>query len=55
LESIQEATEKKKNKPYWTFLWFIKAYDVLNHKILPSKQGDYGIRGTANLWVKSHL
>lgn len=55
MESIQEVIEENKNKPYGTFLWFIKAHDVLNHKILLSKWDDYVIRGTANLWFKSHL
>jgi hypothetical protein len=33
----------------------MKAYDLLNHKVLLSKLSSYGIRGVTNLWFESYL
>jgi len=33
----------------------MKAYDVLNHRVLLSKLNSYGIRGVANLLSESYL
>ena len=38
-----------------TFIDLTKAYDVLNHKLLLEKLFYYGIRGSTNLWFRSHL
>jgi hypothetical protein len=32
-----------------------KAYDVINHEILPDKLDHYGIRGKTKLWLESYL
>jgi len=54
IQSTQEAIEKK-IESNWNFLDLTKAYDVLSHKVLLSKQHSYGIRGVANLWFESYL
>jgi phosphoribosylaminoimidazole-succinocarboxamide synthase len=32
-----------------------KAYDVVNHEMLPAKLKCYGIRGITNRWFRSYL
>jgi hypothetical protein len=53
IKSVQKAIET--NKQNWKFLDLMKAYDVLNHKVLLSKLYSYGIRVVTNLWFESYL
>lgn len=42
----------------WTVGVFIdlkRAFDTIDHKILMSKLGNYGIKGVAYSWLKSYL
>jgi hypothetical protein len=37
------------------FLDLSRAYDIINHKILPTKLEDYGLREVVNKWLQSYL
>ena len=54
IERIQEATDKRVHT-FGIFLDLTKAYDVMNHKLLPETQFHYGIRGSTDLWFRSYL
>ena len=51
---IIEAIEQKQIACS-VFLDFAKAFDTVNHNILPGKLEHYGIRGIANVWFESYL
>ena len=37
------------------FIDLKKAFDTVDHSILLEKMSHYGIRDTANLWLKNYL
>jgi hypothetical protein len=54
IEMIQEALDKQVHT-IGIFIDLIKAYDVLNQKLLLEKPSSYGIRGTTNTWFRSYV
>jgi hypothetical protein len=54
IESVQEALDRHL-RLIGIFLDLSKAYDVVNHNMLLNKLDSYGVRGSANKWVKSYL
>ena len=54
LETIEQALEKDEFA-IEIFCDLSKAFDTLNHDVLLEKLHHYGIRGTANKWLKSYL
>ena len=57
LTFIDKVIRAIKNGEYAivVFLDFSKAFDTLDHKIVPDKLDHYGIRGCALSWVRSYL
>ena len=54
VNDIMEATDRK-DTTIGVFVDLRKAFDTLNHDILVNKLHHLGIRGTANLWLRSYL
>ena len=57
LTFIDKVIEAIENGEYaiGVFLDFLKAFDTVDHKILPDKLDHYGTRGCALSWFKSYL
>jgi hypothetical protein len=53
-ERIQEALDNGLQAT-GIFFYLMKAYDVLNHKVLLDKLYTYGVRGNINSLLKSYL
>ena len=53
-ETIRKALDNGKFA-CGVFIDLQKAFDTVNHNILTSKLGHYGIRGVSNDWFKSYL
>ena len=54
IENVQSALENNKFA-CGIFIDLEKVFDTVDHNILLSKFNYYGIRGTANDWLKSYL
>jgi hypothetical protein len=54
IESVQEALDRRLHVVA-IFLDLSKAYDVITHRMLLDKLDCYGVRLSANMWVKSYL
>ena len=51
---MREGLDKKKFN-CGIFIDFQKAFDTVNHDILPDKLNYYGVKGISNLWFRKFL
>ncbi len=54
IDNICKATDNKEHV-IGVFLYFAKAFDIVNHRILLGKLAPYGIRGNILQWIKNYL
>ena len=52
--NICKATDNKEHV-IGVFLYFAKAFDIVNHRILLGKLAPYGIRGNILQWIQNYL
>ena len=55
LISLTENIRKNLDEGCGIFVYLQKAFDTVEHDIILSKLGHYGIHGLANKWFKSYL